>query len=382
MANLPEITWSDEEAMLAQSAAELLGQRASFDAVRAAMTTEHGYDRALYRELAELGWLGVAVPAAYDGAEMRVGALCGIFEAAGMHVLGSPLLATTLAAQALLVAASDAQKRELLPPLVRGEVIGTVALSEPNGSWELAALGATAKETSGGYTLSGTKSFVLDGQNAGLVLIAARLAGGPALFAVRGDALQGRLRPEQLIDETRRSARLSLDGLHVGKDALLDGSGDDATLALAHLQRTGWLLLAAEIAGGTEGVLQLTLDYLKTRKQFGKLIGSYQALKHPTTEIMCSLEQGRSLLYHAATAFDRAEPAREVALRMAKAFLGDLYAHATDRSIQFHGAIGFTWECHAQLFFRRAQWAQYTFGDGAHHRRHLADLLLGPVKAA
>jgi acyl-CoA dehydrogenase len=382
MANVPEITWSDEEAMLATSAAELLGQRASFDAVRAAMTTEHGYDRGLYRELAELGWLGVAVPAAYDGAEMRVGALCGVFEAAGMRVLGSPLLATTLAAQALLVAASDAQKRELLPALVRGEAIGSVALSEPNGCWELSSLEATAKEVKGGYTLSGTKTFVLDGQNADLVLIAVKLAGRPVLFAVRSEELKARMRPEKLIDETRRSARLSLDGLRVGKDALLDGSGDDATLALTHLQRTAWLLLAAEMAGGTEGVLQLTLDYLKTRKQFGKLIGSYQALKHPTTEIMCSLEQGRSLLYHAATAFDRAEPAREIALRMAKAFLGDLYAHATDRSIQFHGAIGFTWECHAQLFFRRAQWAQYTFGDGAHHRRHLADLLLGPVKAA
>jgi alkylation response protein AidB-like acyl-CoA dehydrogenase len=382
MANQPEITWSDEEAMLAQSAAELLTRRASFDAVRAAMETEHGYDRALYRELAELGWLGVAVPAAYDGAELRVGALCGIFEAAGMHVHGSPLLASTLTAQALLAAASDAQKREHLPPLVRGETIGAVAVSEPNGSWELASLAASATQTSTGYALSGTKSFVLDGQNADLVLVAARLAGRPALFALRGDALKDRLRPETLIDATRRSARLSLDGLEVGKDALLDGNGPDATPALAHVQRTAWLLLAAEMAGGTEGVLQLTVDYLRTRKQFGKLIGSYQALKHPTTEIMCSLEQGRSLLYHAATAFDREPPAPELALRMAKAFLGDLYTHATDRSIQFHGAIGFTWECHAQLFFRRAQWAQYSFGDGAHHRRHLADRLLGPVDAA
>jgi alkylation response protein AidB-like acyl-CoA dehydrogenase len=382
MANQAEITWSDEEAMLAYSAAELLGKRTSFDAVRAAMATEHGYDRGLYRELCELGWLGVAVPAAYEGAEMRVGALTGIFEAAGQRVLGSPLLASTLAAQALLAAGSDAQNRELLTPVVRGEAIATVALSEPSGSWELRSLRAAAKEVSGGYALTGTKTFVLDGQNADLVLVAAQLAGRPALFALRREQLADRLRPERLIDETRRSARLSLDGLRVDKDALLDGNGPDATAALAHVQRTGWLLLAAEMAGGTEGVLQLTVDYLKTRKQFGKLIGSYQALKHPTTEIMCSLEQGRALLYHAATAFDREDPARELALRMAKAQLGDGYAHATDRAIQFHGAIGFTWECHAQLFFRRAQWAQYTFGDGAHHRRHLAELLLGPIKPA
>jgi alkylation response protein AidB-like acyl-CoA dehydrogenase len=382
MQSLPEITWSEEEAMLAYGAHELLGARAGFEAVRSAMASEHGYDRALYREIAELGWLGVAVPAAFDGAEMRVGALVGVFEAAGQRVLGSPLLSTTLAAQVLLAAGNDAQKRELLPAMVAGETIGAIALSEPRGSWEASSLSAKAQETSHGYALSGTKAFVLDAQSADLVLVAAQLGHRPSLFALRREQLQDRLRSETLIDPTRRSARLSLDGLVVGKDALLDGAGHDATEAIAHVRRTGWLLLAAEAAGGTEGVLQLTVDYLKTRKQFGKPIGSYQALKHPTTEIMCDLEQGRALLYHAATAFDRDGPPREIALRMAKAFLGDLYAHAAARSIQFHGAIGFTWECHAQLFFRRAQWAQYTFGDGAHHRRRLADLLLGPVRSA
>jgi alkylation response protein AidB-like acyl-CoA dehydrogenase len=121
--------------------------------------------------------------------------------------------------------------------------------------------------------------------------------------------------------------------------------------------------------------MQLTLDYLKTRTQFGKAIGGYQALKHPMVEIMCAIEHGRSLLYHAATGFERSGPEREIALRMAKAQLGETYAYAVDRAIQFHGAIGFTYECHAQLFFRRAQWAQCSFGDPAHHRRHLADLM-------
>ncbi|MFI5307552.1 MAG: acyl-CoA dehydrogenase family protein, partial [Polyangiales bacterium] len=181
------------------------------------------------------------------------------------------------------------------------------------------------------------------------------------------------LQRELLIDETRRSSRLVLDGLTLERQALLDGG--DAVLALERVWRIGTLLVAAEMSGGAEGVMQLTLDYLKTRKQFGQPIGSYQALKHPMVEIMCAIEQGRSLLYHAATLLDRDDPETEVALRMAKAQLGDTYAYAADRAIQFHGAIGFTYECNVQLFFRRAQWAQHTFGDARHHLRHLASLL-------
>ena len=214
---------------------------------------------------------------------------------------------------------------------------------------------------------------MLDVQNADLVIVATRRAGQLALVLVEAAALAGRVRRETLIDETRRSGRIRLDGLTLSRDALLDGG--DALAALQHVQRVGWLLIAADTAGGAEGVLQLTLEYLKTRKQFGKLIGGYQSLKHPMVEIMIAIEHGRSLLYHATSAFERGDAEREVALRMAKAQLGETYAYAADRSIQFHGAIGFTYECHAQLFFRRAQWAQASFGDPAHHRRHIADLL-------
>src|SRR5205085_8776257 len=142
---------------------------------------------------------------------------------------------------------------------------------------------------------SGSKAFVLDAQHADVVLVAVELAGEPALILLEAAALAGRMRREVLIDETRRSSRIVLDGLVVEHATLLDGG--DARAALAHVQRLGWLLLAADMAGGAEGVLQLTLEYLRTRTQFGKPIGAYQALKHPMVEIMCTLEQGRSLLY-------------------------------------------------------------------------------------
>jgi alkylation response protein AidB-like acyl-CoA dehydrogenase len=378
-----EIAFSEEEAMLAQSAHELLQKRSDVASVRRWLESESGYDPALYGELAELGWLGVGVPAEHGGAGLGVSALTGVVEAMGKHLFASPFLASTLAAQALLVGGSAAHKQQWLPQLVSGQALGSVALSEPSGSFVLDRFTARAGRTDAGYRLQGQKTLALDAQHADFVLIAAQLEGVPGLFLATRAQLLGRLRRETLIDERRRSARIALDGLELPADALLGAeSGGDASAAIAHLQRCGLLLVAAEQAGGAEGVLGLTVEYLKTRVQFGRPIGSYQALKHPMVEIMCALEQGRSLLYHAATVFSGVGSQPEIALRMAKAQLGETYAYASDRSIQFHGAIGFTYECHAQLYFRHAQWCQAAFGDSGHHRRALAQLLWPPSAGA
>jgi alkylation response protein AidB-like acyl-CoA dehydrogenase len=368
-----EIEFSDEESLLALSANDLLGKSWDFAAVRRALASESGYDAALYRRMAELGWLGVALPSEYGGAGMTVGALTSVCEAMGRSLLASPFLASTLAGQALLRAGTPQQKQRWLPEIASGSALATLALSEPNGSFEWQAPVAIARATSQGFTLSGHKTGVLDAQHARCVIVSARLNGAPALFLVEAGELAGRMHPEILVDQTRRSARLDLEGLSLGRSALLDGG--DAGAALGRVLCAGYLLVAAEMAGGAEGVLQLTLDYLRTRKQFGKPIGSYQALKHPMVDIMIAIEQGRSLLYHAATVFERDPRTRELAARMAKAQLGETYTYAADRAVQFHGAIGFTYECHAQLFLRRAQWTQYVFGDSLHHRRHIADLM-------
>jgi len=370
------IAYTEEQELLAQSATELLAKRADIGAVRRWLTTDSGCDLTLYRELASLGWLGLAVPAEYGGSEMPVGALVSVVEPMGRQLFASPFLASTLAGQALVLAGSAGQKQLWLPKLVSGEAIGTVALTEPNGSYEIEHVSATAVRSAVGLVLSGIKTFVLDGHQADFVIAAVRLDGQLALVMVpRALLTPTQVRRETLIDETRRSVRVVLDGITVPNDAVLDGG--DAGRTLEHLQRTAWLLTAADMAGGAEGVMQLTLDYLRTRKQFGRPIGGYQSLKHPMVDIMCAIEEGRSLLYHAATAFDGDATQSERALRMAKAQLGDTYAYAADRAIQFHGAIGFTYECHAQLYFRRAQFNQYAFGDALHHRRHLQRLLLG-----
>jgi alkylation response protein AidB-like acyl-CoA dehydrogenase len=367
-----QFDFSDEHALLAQNASELLAKRWDFAAVRGGARTELGFDAALHRELCDLGWLGLCVPAELGGSGMPVSALPCIFEPIGQRLLAGPYFANTLATQALLCAASPAQQRAVLPALASGAELATVAVYEPDGSYLLEQPGVSAKAAAQGFELAGHKTSVLDTAVANHVLVSASLGGELAWFWVPAAALRGRISREVSIDETRRTARIDFTGLTLPAAALLEG---DARRALQHVQQVAWLLSAAEMSGGTEGVLALTLDYLRTRTQFGKPIGSYQALKHPMAEIMCSLEEGRSLLYRAAASFSFGSADAEVDLRMAKAQLGETYAYAADRSIQFHGAIGFTYECHAQLFFRRAQWLEHSFGDAPHHRRKLADLL-------
>ena len=367
------IRYSDEQAMLADTAVSFLRSKSTFEHVRRYIGDAAGYDPDLWKEMADLGWLGIALPEEHAGTGLGAAELVSVCEPMGQYLMASPFLATTLAGQALLRAGSEEQKQAWLPRIASGEAIATLALSEPDGSWEPEGFAAKAETRGEGYRLSGTKTLVLDGQNADLVLIAVTLDGVPALLAAETERLAGRLRSEILVDETRRSARLDLDGLELPASARLE---DHATDALRYVYSLAWLLLAAEQAGGANGVFDLTLDYVKTRKQFGKVIGGYQAIKHPMVDIMMEIENTRSLLYYAATVFDGPGGESGIAARMAKAYATDAFRHAADRSIQFHGAMGFTYECHAQLFFRRAQWARHSFGDAAHHRRHLADLML------
>ncbi|MDH5675184.1 MAG: acyl-CoA dehydrogenase [Myxococcales bacterium] len=378
---MAEIEFGEEQAMLQSSASDFLNKHSSYEKVRERLATESGHDAALWRELGALGWLGVALPEQHGGAGLPVGALVALAEPMGRYLFASPFLATTLAGQLLLRAGNDAQQAAWLPKLASGEAVGTVALTEPTGSWELGAPELRAeKNGEGGYTLTGSKLLVLDAGVADIVIVSACLGGQPALFAAERAALPATvLRREQLIDEARRAYRLDLDGLTLTAGARLDGG--DAAAALEHVSHVGALLVAAEMVGGTEGVMGLTLDYLQTREQFGRLIGSYQALKHPMVDILIAHEQARSLLHHAATVFEGDAVQAEVAVRMAKAAAGDSFTEASDRAIQFHGGIGFTYECHAQLYFRRAQWGQYSFGDAGHHRRRLEPLLLGDAAA-
>jgi alkylation response protein AidB-like acyl-CoA dehydrogenase len=373
MSNLLE--FSDEQAMILDSAREFCREKSPISAVRALLDSDTGFDAGVWQQMVELGWPALAIPEAYGGAGLGFGSTVPIAECMGRAMLSTPFFSTTLAAQALLRAGTEAQKEQWLPQLAAGGV-GTLALLD-GGDWGAPATSCRAKRDGDALVLDGEKWYVADAGAASLFIVWCELDGADALVLLeRGQLPDGALQPHALLDETKRAAKLRLEGVSVAADNLLDSA--KAASALRDVRLLGALLVAAEATGSAGACLDTIVDYLKTRKQFGKLIGSYQALKHPTVDILCGLDSARSLIYHAATVVgeDELDHDAEVACRMAKSQAADTLAFAGDRAVQFHGGMGFTYECDAQLYIRRAQHAQQQFGDAWHHRKHLAALLL------
>ncbi len=365
------IEFSDEQSMLLETAMDFCSNRSPITTVRERIEDEKGLDAAEWQEMAELGWMGIAVPEAYGGLGLGLGSVVPVVESMGRALLGSPFFATTLAAQALVHGGSEAQKQAWLPKLATG-MVGSIALVEEDGDWDLTNISSEARVEGDSVVLSGTKTFVLDATTADVIIVSARKDSEVSLVLVeQGDLDAGKMLRDVVIDETRRSYTVSLEGVRVPAENVLDSA------CLTEIQNAALLLLAAEIAGGAAGCLNVVVEYLNTRKQFDRLIGSYQALKHPTVDILLGMEAARSHLYHAATVIDGDDArATEIALRMAKAHGSRAFAFAGDRAVQFHGGFGFTYECDAQLFLRRALWCQYQFGDERYHRQRLAPLLL------
>lgn len=373
MARRGGIGLGEMQAELLASAGKYCREKSPIDRVRRLLDDETGYDPAVWKEMVELGYLGIALPEAYGGAGLGIAEVVPVVEQMGRNLMGGPLLATTLAAQALLLAGTEQQKSTVLPGIASGTP-ASVALMEANGDWDPEAMECAAERDGGALVLQGRKTFVLDAHVARWVVASVRFADAPALVLLDAAALgRAEVRRETVIDETRRCFQLGLDGLRLPEDALLDVSATRA--ALARLELVGSLLVAAEMCGGGASCVDDTVSYLQTRTQFGRPIGSYQALKHPTVQAHVGMEQARSHLYAAAHGFDQPEEA-EIAVRMAKAHAGTAFGFAADRAIQFHGAFGFTYECDAQLYRRRALWCEAQFGDALHHRRKLADLIL------
>ena len=366
------LSFSEEQAMLLDVAREFCRDKSPMAAVRAQLETERGFDPAIWDEMVALGWAGIALPEACGGSGMGVASVVPVVEAMGRAMLGTPLISTTLAAQ-LLLRASGAGSMEATLASIAGGSIATVALLE-NADWGDTRIGC---QLDGSGVLQGNKKYVTDAETADLFVVLVERAGAPALAVVKAEQLSaGAIAPNTLIDQTKRSASVDFSGVQVAREDLLTGAA--VSTALRDLYLLGALLTAAEATGSAASCLDTIVEYLKTRKQFGKLIGSYQALKHPAVDILCAVDSGRSFSYHAATlvgeeALDRDA---EIACRMAKAHATETLLYAGDRAVQFHGGMGFTYECDAQLYIRRAQWSQQQYGDAQHHRKRLADLLL------
>ena len=366
------LKFSEEQAMLLDVAREFCKNKSPMPSVRAQLETDSGYDAALWDEMVALGWTGIALPESCGGSAMGVTTVVPVVEAMGRAMLGTPMISTTLAAQLLLRAGGASRMESLLSDIAAG-TIATIAQLE-NADWGDASL-ACSVDADG--VLHGRKTFVSDAAAAQLFVVVVEHQGEPALANVGADQLGAQaIVSNTLIDQTKRSATVDFTGVTVARDAMLTGSA--VSSALHDLRLLGALLVAAEATGSAASCLDTVVEYLKTRKQFGKLIGSYQALKHPTVDILTAVDSGRSFIYHAATLVgdEPLERDAEIACRMAKAHATETLLYAGDRAVQFHGGMGFTYECDAQLYIRRAQWTQQEYGDAQHHRKRLAALLL------
>ncbi len=368
-----QIVFNSEQAMLLDTATEFFRKHSPIETVRARLDADQ-IDAETWQEMTELGWLGINIPEEFGGLGLGLSCVVPVAESMGRYLMGSPYGGTIVASECLVTSGSRKQKEEWLPRIVSG-AIGAMALTETNGSWVLEQPDAQAIVRAEMLELSGTKCFVTDADAADFFIVSVNVEAKARLVLIRREQIaEGNLHRETVIDETRRSFRLDLDGVSVPLDQLLAGS-DFQTMEFASL-----LLLSAEIAGGLVGSIHTIVEYLNTRKAFDKVIGSYQALKHPTVKILLDLEAMRSHLYHAATTLAGGNTNEaEVALRMAKAHGSAAFAFAGDRAVQFHGGFGFTYECDAQLYLRRALWCQYQFGDEAYHRHLLEPMLLGEV---
>jgi alkylation response protein AidB-like acyl-CoA dehydrogenase len=366
--------WSDEHGLLRDEARRFLEERCPISEVRRLAEDPLGHDPGLWKELAQLGWLGLTIPEAQGGAGFGALHLALLLEEMGRSLLPSPYLTDVLAARALEAAGSRSQQERWLPAIAAGDLLATLACCEPSLSWEPEAVEARAEPAEGGFVLRGRKVHVQDAASAGLLVAPFRLPDdGVALFAVELPAAGVAVEAELGVDPTRRTMRVDLEGVRVGADARLEGDGAAALRAtFVH----GYAALAAEMVGGAEATLEMTRAYAVERKQFGRSIGSFQGVKHPLVDMMIGVELARSHAIAAGAALDHDPAAAETPARMAKALASDVYAQVVRKGVQLHGGYGFTIDCDVHLYFKRALASRGVLGDGVHHRRHLAAQLL------
>jgi alkylation response protein AidB-like acyl-CoA dehydrogenase len=287
----------------------------------------------------------------------------------GRSLLCAPYFATiALAANAILTSGDDAAKKELLPGIATGDTIATLAFTEDNGRWDEGGIATTATRAGDGWTLDGHKMFVLDGHVANLLVVAARTPAGLSLFAVEGDAPGLTRVPLATMDQTRKQARLEL----AGTPGQLIGADGGASAGLSRTLDLAAVALAAEQVGGAQRCLDMSVEYAKERVQFGRPIGSFQAIKHKCADMLLEVESAKSAAYYAGWAAAESSDELPVVASLAKAYCSDAYFHAAAENIQIHGGIGFTWEHDAHLYFKRAKSSELLLGDPTYHRELLA----------
>ena len=369
---------NEEQSMLRDAAKSWTQEKSPVTAFRKMRDSgvEIGYDAKAWNEMAEMGWAGVIIPEEYGGSAFGYLSIGLILEEMGRNLAASPLIASGVgAASALVLGGSDAQKSEWLPKIADGSVVGALAVDEgAHHAPEKVALAAT--KSGAGYSLSGAKSFVIEGLAANLLVVSARTSGqlgdkdGITLFLVPADA-KGVSRKRLALADSRGAANITFDKVEVGADAVL-GAVDKGWDVLEKTLDRVRAALAAEMLGAANQAFETTLDYLKVRVQFGQVIGSFQALQHRAAKMFTDLELARSAVEAALQAIDADSPDVPELVSLSKAKRGDVFHLVSNEMVQMHGGIGMTDAHDAGFYLKRARAAEAAFGSPSYHRDRYA----------
>lgn len=361
---------TEEQQLIRSTARQFIDDRIGIDQVRELMMSDDGFDLGLWKEMADLGWTGLAIAEEHGGAGLTRVELSVLLEEMGRRVTPGPFFASAvLATTAVQELATDAQKAELLPELASGDTIATLALFESPRGWSWQSPSTSASESGDGWVLNGRKRAVLDGHLADLLLVTASTDGGMAVFTVDAAADEVEIEQEPALDPTRRQAKVNLDGAPATR------LGDrDSDVGLRRTLDLARVALAAEQVGGAQQCMEMSVEYAKTRHQFGRPIGSYQAIKHRCANMLMKVEHAKSTAYYAARVTEDADEL-EIAAPLAGSVSSEAYVWVAGENIQVHGGIGFTWEHDAHLYLKRAKASSLLLGSPGHQRGLLGEAL-------
>jgi alkylation response protein AidB-like acyl-CoA dehydrogenase len=360
---------NDEQQAIKSTAHDFLASRFKSERIREIAESESGFDESGWKEMAELGWAGLALPEEWGGQGLGIVELAVLFEEMGYALAPSPLLSNTIVGLALAAGGSDEQKERYLRPLAEGELRGVPALFDAGVPVEPGKFAMAAEEAGDGVVLNGEKVLVADAASADFFLVA---TSDGRRHLVEKDAEGVTVNPEVSIDLTRRLSSVRFESVRLGPEASLPGQAVDYLPVFLR----ACVALAAESTGIAQRALEMSVSYAKDRQQFGRPIGAYQAVSHRCAQMLLETENSRSAVYGAAWAADAEPESLPLAACMAKAYASDAGWRVPDAAIQVHGGIGFTWEHDLHFFLKRGRANAATFGDAKWHRERVAEAVL------
>ena len=382
--NPSDFGFSSEEEMLRDLARQFLDEKLPIETLRSTVSAdpdavyERGerpnWDPSLWKEIIELGWPGLAIPEEAGGVGFKHVGIAALVEEVGRHALPSPLMAT-LNATHVLSRSEEPSAQVWLDRIEKGAA-ASLATTGKQGNWERINGELVARQEEETLRVTGTSYFVQDAFKADFLVAAVRLDDEDLLCAIPTDTPELTLAQDQIHDLTRDQATVHFKDVSISKEQILSRNANSV------LQQAWPAILvnvSADLCGCAEWQLQTTVEYAKNRKQFDRPIGFFQAIKHPLVDAMVAIDRARSLLYHAASCIDLDDEEALQAARMAKSAASDAGAFISDRSVQLHGGIGFTWECDVHIFFKRSMHNQVLYGDGVYQRDRIAERMIGPI---